>query len=98
MARMNYEANKQKTRVPMPELDPVERAQTFEEVALGYSEEEAMAEARRCIQCPNTPCVSGCPVGVPIPQFIAQVAEGNFACAYAIVKSANSLPAICGLV
>lgn len=98
MARMNYEANKQKTRVPMPELDPVERAQTFEEVALGYSEEEAMAEARRCIQCPNTPCVSGCPVGVPIPQFIAQVAEGNFACAYAIVKSANSLPAICGRV
>ena len=98
MARMNYEANKQKTRVPMPELDPAERAQTFEEVALGYSEEEAMCEARRCIQCPNTPCVSGCPVGVPIPQFIAQVAEGNFARAYAIVKSANSLPAICGRV
>ena len=98
MARTNYEVNRQKTRVPMPELDPVERAQTFDEVALGYSEEEAVAEARRCIQCPNAPCVGGCPVGVPIPQFIAQVAEGNFARAYAIVKSANSLPAICGRV
>ena len=53
MARTNYEVNRQKTRVPMPELDPVERAQTFDEVALGYSEEEAVAEARRCIQCPN---------------------------------------------
>ena len=98
MARLNYEMNKQKTRVPMPELDPVERAKTFDEVALGYSEDEAMAEARRCIQCPKAPCVSGCPVGVPIPSFIAQVAEGNFARAYAIVKSANSLPAICGRV
>ena len=98
MVRMSYEANKQKTRVPMPELDPVERAKTFDEVALGYSEEEAVLEARRCIQCPNTPCVSGCPVGVPIPRFIEQVAQGNFARAYAIVKSANALPAICGRV
>ena len=69
MARLNYEANRQKTKVPMPELDPAERAQTFEEVALGYSEEEAVLEARRCIQCPDTPCVGGCPVGVPIPRF-----------------------------
>lgn len=65
MARTNYEVNRQKTRVPMPELDPVERAQTFDEVALGYSEEEAVAEARRCIQCPNAPCVGGCPVAFP---------------------------------
>ena len=98
MARMSYEANKQKTMVPMPELDPVERSKTFDEVALGYSEEEAVAEARRCIQCPNTPCVSGCPVGVPIPRFIEQVAQGNFARAYAIVKGANALPAVCGRV
>ena len=98
MARLHYEANRQKTKVPMPELDPAERAQTFEEVALGYSEEEAVLEARRCIQCPNTPCVGGCPVGVPIPRFVEQVAEGNFARAYAIVKSANALPAICGRV
>ena len=82
----------------MPELDPAERAKTFDEVALGYTEEEAVAEARRCIQCPNAPCVGGCPVGVPIPRFVAQVAEGNFARAYAIVKGANSLPAICGRV
>ena len=98
MARTSYEPNKQKTMVPMPELDPVERAKTFDEVALGYTEEEAVLEARRCIQCPNTPCVGGCPVGVPIPRFVEQVAEGNFARAYAIVKSANSLPAICGRV
>ena len=67
-------------------------------MALGYSEEEAVLEARRCIQCPNTPCVGGCPVGVPIPRFVEQVAQGNFARAYAIVKSANALPAICGRV
>ena len=82
----------------MPELDPVERAQTFEEVALGYSAEEAVNEARRCTQCPSKPCMAGCPVGVPIPSFIEQVALGNFARAYALVKSANSLPAICGRV
>lgn len=98
MARTTYEMNKQKTMVPMPELDPFERAKTFDEVALGYSIEEAMTEARRCIQCPNRPCTHGCPVGVPIPEFIAQVAEGNFARAYALIKSANSLPAVCGRV
>lgn len=98
MARTSYEVNKQKTMVPMPELDPIERARTFDEVTLGYTEDEAVLEARRCIQCPNTPCVSGCPVGVPIPQFIEQVACGNFAAAYAVVKSANALPAVCGRV
>ncbi len=98
MARTNYEVNHQKTKTPMPELDPIERAKTFEEVAQGYSAEDAVAEARRCIQCPGMPCVQGCPVGVPIPKFVAQVAEGDFARAYAIVKSANALPAICGRV
>ena len=98
MARTQYEVNRQKEKTPMPELDPVERAKTFDEVALGYSAEEAVAEARRCIQCPNAPCVQGCPVGVPIPKFVAQVAEGDFARAYALVKSANALPAICGRV
>lgn len=94
----SYEVNKQKTKVVMPELDPVERAQTFDEVALGYSAEEAITEARRCIQCPKAPCVSGCPVGVPIPQFIEQVASGDFGAAYALVKHANALPAVCGRV
>ena len=70
MARLSYEPNKQKEKTPMPELDPVERAQTFEEVALGYSAEEAVNEARRCTQCPSKPCMAGCPVGVPIPGFI----------------------------
>ncbi len=82
----------------MPELDPVERATCFSEVALGYSADDAVNEAKRCIQCKNKPCVKGCPVGVPIPEFIALVAEGDFAEAYAYVKDANALPAICGRV
>ena len=94
----NYEVNRQNEKTPIPELDPVERAQTFEEVSLGYTAADAVNEARRCIQCPKAPCMNGCPVGVPIPQFIAQVAEGNFGAAYAIVKNANALPAICGRV
>lgn len=98
MARTSYETNKRKTMVPMPELDPVERSKSFDEVALGYSENEAVEEARRCIQCPKAPCVGGCPVGVPIPKFIEQIADGNFARAYAIVKGANALPAVCGRV
>ena len=94
----SYEVNRQLEKVSMPEQDPAVRAQNFQEVALGYTAEEAMAEARRCIQCPKSPCTGGCPVGVPIPQFIEQVAHGNFGAAYAIVKDANALPAICGRV
>lgn len=94
----SYKVNRQKEKTPAAELDPTERAKTFEEVALGYTEAEAMLEASRCIQCPDTPCVGGCPVGVPIPQFLEQIAQGNFARAHAIVTSANSLPAICGRV
>lgn len=98
MARRSYETNKQQEKTPMPELDPAERAKTFDEVARGYTAEDAINEARRCIQCPKAPCVDGCPVGVPIPQFIEQVANGNFAEAYNLVKGANALPAICGRV
>ena len=95
---VSYEVNKQSEKVPMPELDPIERAKTFDEVAQGYSAEDAVEEARRCIQCPQKPCVSGCPVGVPIPQFIEQVAHQNFGAAFALVKHANALPAVCGRV
>ncbi len=82
----------------MSELDAQERSGTFAEVSLGYTAEEAMNEAARCIQCPDAPCIGGCPVSVPIPEFIDKLAEGKFAEAYAVVKSTNSLPAICGRV
>ncbi len=90
--------NRQKEKTPMPELDPIERSSSFDEVACGYSAADAINEAFRCTQCSHEPCVEGCPVGVPIPQFIAQVTEGDFAGAYALTKAANALPAICGRV
>ncbi|MDO4733194.1 MAG: NAD(P)-binding protein, partial [Bacillota bacterium] len=83
---------------PMPEQAPDVRNKNFSEVALGYTPEMAMDEAKRCLNCKNKPCVSGCPVNVHIPEFIALVAEGKFAEAAAVVKSTNNLPAICGRV
>ena len=83
---------------PMPEQDPKVRAKNFDEVALGYSEETAIAEAKRCLNCPNPLCRTGCPVSVKIPSFIAKVAEGDFDAAYDILTSTNSLPAVCGRV
>ena len=85
-------------KVPMPERDPKERATCFEEVAMGYTPEMAMEEATRCLNCKAKPCVSGCPVGVRIPEFIQQMAAGNFLEAYQIITSTNSLPAVCGRV
>lgn len=85
-------------RTKMQEQDPVLRSRNFEEVALGYTPEEAVKEAKRCIKCKNPKCVEGCPVNVYIPQFIAKVAEGNFKEAYEILTMQNSLPAICGRV
>lgn len=85
-------------KTPMPEQEPYVRNKNFSEVALGYTEEMAINEARRCLNCKNMPCVSGCPVGVKIPEFIACVAEGNFKKAYSIIKQTNSLPAVCGRV
>ena len=82
----------------MPEQDPIERAKNFDEVALGYSAETAIVEAKRCLNCPNPLCRTGCPVSVKIPQFIAKVAEGDFDAAYEIITSTNSLPAVCGRV
>ena len=82
----------------MPEQPAEVRNKNFLEVALGYTAEQAMDEARRCLSCRNRPCVSGCPVGVDIPGFIAKVAEGDFAGAYEVLSRDTSLPAICGRV
>lgn len=90
--------NKQKERTPVPEQDAQTRVGNFGEVCLGYTAEEAMNEASRCLSCKNRPCVAGCPVEVDIPSFLAAVAEGDFARGYATVKRTNSLPAICGRV
>lgn len=91
-------ANMSLTKVPMPEQDPNVRNKNFEEVAMGYTAEMAMEEATRCLQCKNKPCTKGCPVNVPIPDFIAKVAEGDFEGAYEVITSENALPAICGRV
>ena len=86
------------TKVVMPEQDPNVRNKNFEEVTLGYTKEMAMEEARRCLNCKKTPCMSGCPVNVPIPEFIGKVAEGDFEAAYQVITRENALPAICGRV
>ncbi len=82
----------------MPTQAPEVRAHNFEEVALGYTEEMAIAEANRCINCKNKPCVSGCPVNIKIPEFIAKVKIGDFEGAYKIITETSSLPAVCGRV
>ena len=82
----------------MPSQDPLVRAHNFDEVALGYSEETALAEAARCLNCKNQPCVSGCPVNVHIPEFITKVKEGDFEGAYQIISETSTLPAVCGRV
>ena len=83
---------------PMPHQDPVVRAGNFQEVALGYTREQAIDEAQRCLHCKNMPCVSGCPVQIHIPDFIAKVAEGDFEAAYQIISQDSALPAVCGRV
>lgn len=85
-------------RVPVREQDPKVRATNFEEVCYGYNVEEAQLEATRCLHCKNPRCVAACPVSVKIPNFIAQVAAGNFAAAAAVIAEDSSLPAICGRV
>lgn len=82
----------------MPVQNPEVRNKNFEEVALGYTEEQAIDEAKRCLHCKNKPCTKGCPVQIDIPSFIAEVAEGNFAEAYKIITKSSSLPAVCGRV
>ena len=85
-------------RVNMPYQDPLVRRRNFMEIALGYTREMAMREASRCLQCKKPMCVSGCPVEVPIRDFIAQIVKGDMDEAYRIIKTANSLPAVCGRI
>jgi glutamate synthase (NADPH/NADH) small chain len=89
---------KNKKRMPMPELDPQKRAEKFDEVKRGYSREEAMEEAARCLQCKNPLCMKGCPVSIDIPAFIREISAGNFQQALDIVKTTNALPGVCGRV
>ncbi len=92
MANMNPKRNE------MPTQEPSVRARNFDEVALGYTEEMAIDEATRCLECKNTPCVTGCPVKINIPAFISKIKEGQFEQAYQIITKTSSLPAVCGRV
>ena len=92
MANMSLKKNE------MPSQPPEIRNKNFKEVALGYTPEQAMDEAARCLNCKNKPCVGGCPVAINIPAFISQVKEGNFEEAYQIINRSSSLPAVCGRV
>ncbi len=85
-------------RHPMPTQDPLVRNRNFKEVALGYDEETAIEEAKRCLNCKTKPCTTGCPVNISIPEFIAYVAEGEFEKAYEVISRSSSLPAVCGRV
>ena len=89
---------KTKRRERMPEQDPKKRIQNFNEVALGYTRENAIREASRCLQCKNMPCVEGCPVNITIPAFIKKIKEGDFMGAIHVIKETNALPAVCGRV
>ena len=92
MANMSLKKN------PIPSQDPQVRSGNFDEVALGYTEAQALDEAQRCLHCKNKPCMQGCPVMVHIPDFIAKVAEGDFEAAYQIIAATSALPAVCGRV
>ena len=92
MANMSLQKN------PMPSQDPNVRNKNFEEVALGYTEAQALDEAQRCLNCKNKPCMTGCPVMVHIPEFIQEVAKGDFEAAYQIIAATSALPAVCGRV
>ncbi|GAB7023749.1 NADPH-dependent glutamate synthase [Salidesulfovibrio brasiliensis] len=85
-------------RIPMPEQPAAERVKNFSEVALGFSRDDAIAEAERCLQCKKPLCQKGCPVEIDIKEFILKVAEGDMPAAYEVIKETNSLPAVCGRV
>ena len=90
--------NQQPAKTPMPEQPGEVRAHNFEEVAQGYTADMAVNEAQRCLHCKHRPCVSGCPVNVQIPDFIALIAAGDFEGAYQKIGETNALPAVCGRV
>lgn len=94
MAKPNMSLKKNE----MPTQEPLVRAKNFNEVATGYTEEMAIDEALRCLNCKNMPCVAGCPVKVHIPEFIAKIKEGDFEGAYQVINQSSSLPAVCGRV
>lgn len=85
-------------KIKMPQQDPNVRKNNFDEVALGYTSDMAVTEAKRCLGCKNMPCISGCPVNVKIPDFISHIKKGEFEEAYKVIKETNSLPAVCGRV
>ena len=91
-------ANMSLVKNPMPSQDPNVRNKNFDEVALGYTKEQALDEAQRCLNCKHMPCVAGCPVNVQIPKFISLIAQGKFADACAAIKETSALPAVCGRV
>ncbi len=91
-------ANMKPNKTAMPEQDPLVRNQNFEEVTLGYTDEMALEEAQRCLQCKHKPCVNGCPVNIRIPEFIRCITEGDIEEAYHVITSTSSLPAVCGRV
>ena len=90
--------NFKEVKNPMPEQDPIVRARNFKEVSSGYTPEQAVNEAMRCLKCRNKPCTKGCPVMVKIPEFIAKVANGEFEAGYQIISETSALPRICGRV
>ncbi|MCK6562012.1 NADPH-dependent glutamate synthase [candidate division KSB1 bacterium] len=85
-------------KTPMPEQAPQRRISNFDEVALGYDDDQAVFEASRCLQCKKPVCIAGCPVGIDIPAFVDRVAQGDFIRAAEIIRTKNALPAVCGRV
>lgn len=95
---MATQRNMDPKKCPMPNQDPAVRNKNFDEVALGYTPEMAVSEAKRCLECPKKPCQTGCPVGIDIPGFISKVAQEDFEGAYQVLSASSALPAVCGRV
>ena len=87
-----------KEPIKIKELQPQQRINSFDEVVLGYSEEEALKEAQRCLSCKNPTCISGCPVGIDIKKFISEIKKGDFESAYYTIGEKNNFPSICGRI